>query len=410
MSETTLAGLFRAVAAAAPDSVALVTGTASLTFAALDQKANRLARALIASGAGPGNLVVLALPRAEMVPAILAVAQAGAAYVPVDSDHASERLDLVLADAHPVAAVTTAAVLGAIPALRTVPCLVVDEPATQRRLAGLAAGPLPAAERLRPLRPEHPAYVIYTSGSTGRPKGVVVAQASLANLFAHHRAGLMRRASAAAGGRRLRVAQTASFAFDSSWGPLLWLLDGHELHVVPEYRDPAEVLAWVRGHSIDYLDVTPTYLVELAAGGLLDDGTRPLVIVVGGEPAPPELWARLVALPDTIVRDMYGPTETTVDAYGWGADGTGEVVAGTTLHVLDDRLAPTAPGEPGELYVGGAALAVGYLNQPGLTATRFVADPTGRPAPACTAPGTAPTGRNRPGPAVPTVPARRSRA
>ena len=378
MNETTLAGLFRAAAAAAPDSVALVTGAGSLTFSALDGQANRLARALVASGAGPGDLVVLALPREEMVPGILAVAQAGAGYVPVDPDHASERLDLVLADARPVAAVTTAAVLGAIPALRTVPCLVVDEPATQRRLGGLAAGPLLATERLRPLRPEHPAYVIHTSGSTGRPKGVVVAQASLANLFAHHRAGLMRKA-AAAGGRPLRVAQTASFAFDSSWGPLLWLLDGHELHVVPEYRDPAEVLAWVRGHSIDYVDVTPTYLVELAAGGLLDDGTRPLVIVVGGEPTPPELWARLVALPDTIVRDMYGPTETTVDAYGWGADGTGDVVAGTTLHVLDDRLVPTAPGEPGELYVGGAALAVGYLDQPGLTATRFVADPQGAP-------------------------------
>ena len=71
------------------------------------------------------------------------------------------------------------------------------------------------------------------------------------------------------------------------------------------------------------------------------------MLVVGGEPTPPELWARLVALPDTIVRDMYGPTETTVDAYGWGADGTGEAVAGTTLHVLDDRLVPTAPGGAG---------------------------------------------------------------
>ncbi|HKY76462.1 MAG TPA: amino acid adenylation domain-containing protein, partial [Acidimicrobiia bacterium] len=379
MSETTLAGLFGDVVAAAPGSVALVTDTGQLTFEELDAASNRLARALIGLGAGPGELVVLALPRAEMVPAILATAKAGAAYVPVDPDHASERLSLVLDDANPVAAVTTEAVLDAIPALRSVSCLVVDETATQDRVATLDAGPLSDGERLRPLRPDDPVYVIYTSGSTGRPKGVVVANRSLANLLATHRPGLMRLASEAAGGRRIRVAQTASFAFDSSWGPLLWLLDGHEVHVVPEYRDPEEVLAWVRDHALEYVDVTPTYLVELAAGGILDKGIRPLVLVVGGEACPPELWARLVDLPGTIVRDMYGPTETTVDAYGWAADGTGEPVAGTAVYVLDDQLLPTLPGEPGELYVGGAALAVGYLNQPGLTATRFMADPFGPP-------------------------------
>ncbi|MGH9010670.1 MAG: AMP-binding protein, partial [Acidimicrobiia bacterium] len=228
MSETTLAGLFNHAVAAAPDAVALVTDTGRVTFEELDAASNRLARGLIGLGAGPGDLVVLALPRAEMVPAILAAAKAGAAYVPVDPDHASERLGLVLDDANPVAAVTTEAVLGAIPALRSVPCLVVDDTATQDRLAALAARLLSDAERLRPLRPEDPVYVLYTSGSTGRPKGVVVAHRSLANLFAYHQGGLMRLASEAAGGRRLRAAQTASFAFDSSWGPLLWLLDGHE--------------------------------------------------------------------------------------------------------------------------------------------------------------------------------------
>ena len=379
MSQTTLAGFFGDAVAAAPDATALVTDAGRVTFAELDAASNRLARGLIGLGVGPGDLVVLALPRAEMVPAILATAKSGAAFVPVDPDHASERLGLVLDDASPLAAVTTKAVLDAIPALGSVPCLVVDDTATQVALAAAAADPLSDAERRRPLRPEDPVYVLYTSGSTGRPKGVVVAHRSLANLFAYHQAGTMRLASQAVGGRRIRVAHTASFAFDSSWGPLLWLLDGHEVHVVPEYRDPAEVLAWVGDHALEYVDITPTYLVELAAGGLLADGTRPLVLVVGGEACPPELWARLADLPGTIVRDMYGPTETTVDAYGWAADGTGEPVAGTTVSVLDDRLEPTTGGEPGELYVGGAALALGYLSQPGLTATRFVADPFGPP-------------------------------
>ena len=136
MSETTLTGLFGNVVAAAPDAVALVTGVERLTFAELDAASNRLARALVGLGAGPGDLVVLALPRAEMVAAILATAKAGAAFVPVDPDHASERLGLVLDDARPVAAVTTAAVLDSIPALRSVTCLVVDDtgdPATGSR-------------------------------------------------------------------------------------------------------------------------------------------------------------------------------------------------------------------------------------------------------------------------------------
>src|SRR5262245_6849985 len=120
----TLAGLFGDVVAAGPHAVALVTGAGRLTFGELDGAANRLARALIARGVGPGDLVVLALPRHEMVPAILGVAKAGAAYVPVDPDHASERVGLLLDDADPAAAVTTEGVLAAIPALRAVPCLV----------------------------------------------------------------------------------------------------------------------------------------------------------------------------------------------------------------------------------------------------------------------------------------------
>ena len=220
--------------------------------------------------------------------------------------------------------------------------------------------------------------MIYTSGSTGVPKGVVLTHAGLSNLFRSHQAGVMAEAVDAAGGRRLRVAHTASFTFDSSWGPLLWLLDGHELHVVGEYRDPQAILAAVRDGAVDVVDITPTLLAELELLGFLDDGTRPRVIVVGGEPTPAEVWARLGALDGTIVRNQYGPTEITVDAYGWAPDGPAPI-AGTAVYVLDPFLRLVPPGVAGELYVGGDGLARGYLGRPALTAERFVADPFGPP-------------------------------
>ena len=220
--------------------------------------------------------------------------------------------------------------------------------------------------------------MMYTSGSTGVPKGVVVTHAGLVNLFRSHQPVLMAQAVARAGGRRLRVAQAASFAFDSSWGPLLWLLDGHELVLVEDYRDPVATLVAIREASIDVLDVTPTYLAELEALGLLSEGRDPVVLVVGGEPTPPGLWERLAALDGTLVRNMYGPTEATVDAFGWSPEGPAPV-ANTSVLVLDDWLQPAPPGVPGELYVGGAGVARGYLGRPALTAERFVADPFGLP-------------------------------
>ncbi len=184
----------------------------------------------------------------------------------------------------------------------------------------------------------------------------------------------------------LRAVHAASFSFDGSWEPFIWLLAGHELHVVDEATmlDPAALLAYLDDRSIDFVDLTPTYLRELLHHGFLAPGSRvPAVIAVGGEATPPPLWRRLAALPGTAVHDLYGPTECAVDAYGWHGGDTGRAPWAAPLdniraHVLDERLRPAPVGVPGELYLAGEGLARGYLGRPALTADRFVAEPVRR--------------------------------
>ncbi|GAA3236813.1 hypothetical protein GCM10017691_35420 [Pseudonocardia petroleophila] len=364
----TVPELFAAAVRRHPDRVALVTGAGRLTFAQLAARVDAVAALVTGHGAGPGDLVALALPRADVVPAILSVLAAGAAYLPLDANHPAERLALVLADAAPALVLTTAGT----------------------RLPGggprrvLLDGPLPDAPASAPVAVtgDAAAYVIYTSGSTGVPKGVTGTHAGLANLYGSQYEDLIAPTAARLGREPLRAVHLASFGVDVSWEPVLWLLAGHELHVVDEAvaLDPAAVLAHLDAHAIDYVDLTPTYLRELGRLGFLDpERTRPALLTVGGERTPPELWDRLTALPGTVVHDVYGPTEFTVDAYRWHGPAGGAPVANTRTHVLDARLVPTPVGVPGELYLSGAGLARGYLNRAALTAGRFVADPSGPP-------------------------------
>ncbi|NUT40407.1 MAG: AMP-binding protein, partial [Thermoactinospora sp.] len=216
-------------------------------------------------------------------------------------------------------------------------------------------------------RPGDAAYVIYTSGSTGRPKGVVCTHGGLAALLDAHRERLFPSEG------RLRVAHTASFSFDASLDPLLWMIGGHELHLLGDdlYRDPDALTAYVREHGVGYLDLTPSHLKELP--GLLAD--PPGIVVVGGETVPEPLWRSLRER--TLAVNHYGPTEATVDAYTWLGDGTEGPTGGSSAYVLDGALHPAPPGVTGELYLAGEGLARGYLGRPDLTAERFVAGPGG---------------------------------
>ncbi|MFG3352036.1 amino acid adenylation domain-containing protein, partial [Streptomyces sp. NPDC048001] len=365
-----------------PDAVAVVAGGTRLTFAELDERAARLARLLVEQGAGLDTVVALALPRsADSVVAAFAVLRAGAAFLPLDLDHPAERLEFMLRDAAPVCVVTTAGVDSAVPVLPGAARLVLDDPATAERLAGVSTGgpalPVPG--------PDHLSYVIYTSGSTGVPKGVALHHAGLANLYHDHHRELYGPLAARLG-RRVRALHTASFSFDSSWEQLLWLVAGHELHVLDEFgrRDADAVVAYVHDHRIDALDVTPSYGARLVGAGLLDGDRRPPLFLLGGEAVPPALWTRLRGIADMETVNYYGPTEFTVDALTARVSDCPSPVVGRPLdnsraYVLDDRLRPVPPGVAGELYLAGVQNARGYLGRPALTAERFVADPHGAP-------------------------------
>ncbi|MFB9923885.1 amino acid adenylation domain-containing protein [Amycolatopsis halotolerans] len=380
-AETIVSAFERHAAGAAAEDDAVVAGGRSASVAALNADANRLARLLRSRGIGAGKTVAVALPRSvETMVALLGVLKSGAAYLPIDLSYPAERLAFMLDDAAPALVLTAVAAQAELP---DTAALMLDDPAVRAELAALPAGDLTDAERLRPLSARHPAYVIYTSGSTGRPKGVVVEHSSLSNLLRQHEENVFAPATERLGGRRLRVALTAAVAFDASWDPVLWMIAGHELHIVDDdtRRDASALVAYLHDHAVDAVETTPSYLRQLLSAGLLDDTAhRPAVLALGGEQVDEVLWAQLRAVTGLTAYNFYGPTESTVDSVVADlADGTrpaiGKPVHNTRAYVLDARLRPVPAGAPGELYLSGAGVARGYLNRTRLTAERFVADP-----------------------------------
>ncbi|MFE3878408.1 amino acid adenylation domain-containing protein [Kitasatospora sp. NPDC059146] len=376
---STLTGLLARRMARCPDATAVLCGAERLSHRELDERANRLARELIARGIGPEHLVAVALERSvTLLVALLGVLKAGAAYVPVDPGYPAERLDQVLRDAEPALLLTVAPTTGALP--RTpAPVLLLDSAATGLALAGRSAAPVRDAERLRRLRPQHPAYVIYTSGSTGRPKGVVLCHASVVNYLTW-----AARSYPSTGGVAL---VQSSVAFDLTvTGLFAPLLAGGAVHLAGGRGGGRAAL---REHPCTFLKATPGHLPLL---DLLPAEFSPRrELVLGGEQL---LGAALAGWrarhPEATVVNEYGPTEATVGCTQYriepgaelppGPVPIGTAIDGVGLHVLDARLRPVdGPEAEGELYVSGAALARGYLGRPDLTAERFLPCPDGPP-------------------------------
>ena len=383
--DSTLSAWFDDAAARFGDRVAVRFGGESLSYGELSVRANRLARRLIAQGCGPESLVAVALPRsADLVVALLAVVKSGAGYLPVDPSYPADRVEFMLADAAPVAAISWSGRELVLPA--GLPVVAIDAV----DLSEFDGSVVSDADRVAPLRSSNVAYVIYTSGSTGRPKGVQVPHTTVAKLFAN--------TEGVYGFDESDVwTMFHSYAFDFSvwelWGPLLY---GGTL-VVVDYvtsRSPEQFLELLAAERVTVLNQTPSAFYQLAeADRLASESGRAAElslrwVVFGGEALElrrlSDWYGRRGDFAPTLV-NMYGITETTVHvshrvldaalAADASASVVGQAISGLQVFVLDTRLAPVPVGVAGEMYVSGVQLARGYLGQAGLTSTRFVANP-----------------------------------
>ncbi|MGW0893102.1 amino acid adenylation domain-containing protein [Saccharopolyspora sp. NPDC002578] len=369
-----LTELFERHAAARPDAPAVSCGQRRLTYGELNARANRLARELTSRGAGPGRLVALALPRGtELVVALLAVLKSGAGYLPLDPAYPAERLRATLADAHPRLVLAVRDTADALPA-EAAP-LVLDDAAVAAAVDARADGDLAV-----PIGPGDTAYVIYTSGSTGAPKGVVVTHDNV------HRLLEVTDRHFEFGPDDVHVL-FHSYAFDMSvWELWAALGRGGRLVVVPfeVSRAPGEFRALLERERVTALSQTPSAYYQLVEAGAEPESVRS--VVLAGEALDPARVRDRIAADAPRVINMYGITETTVHTTYAELRDPAETrsVVGTglddlRLHLLDRALRPVPPGCPGELYVAGCGVARGYLGRPGLTASRFVADPFGPP-------------------------------
>lgn len=364
-----------------PFASAVVADDGHLSFSDLDRRSTQLACYLREHGAGPGTRIAARLGRTTALPVtVLGIFKAGAAYVPLDPDHPAARIEAMVADAAPVLVLNSSTVSG--PAGETTistdrPVIDLDSDLLSTTLSSRTPRSMAEATPA----PYDLAYVIFTSGSTGRPKGIGVEHQSLLNLFLSHQETIFAPAVERLG-RGLRVAHTAGISFDAAWDPLLWLFAGHELHLIDTLtrRDPEALTSYFTTHGIDSIETTPSFAKALLAHGSFDGTAHPSVVALGGEAVDSGLWQQLAALDDVTSYNLYGPAETTVDSLTAPitedtSPVLGHSVTNTRHYILDSRLSPVPEQATGELYIAGLNLARGYVDRPGTTSERFVADP-----------------------------------
>ncbi len=375
-----LADEFTKQAALTPDLAAVEANGESLTYQALNARANQVGHYLQSLGVGPDTRVGICLDRSlDLIVALLGVLKAGGAYVPLDPAYPLERLEFMLNDSGALTLITQASLQPKVAAFSG-PTLLIDD---ERALAPYSPANLPPCAQ-----ENHLAYVMYTSGSTGQPKGVMVEHGGWLNYIraARQTYGL---------GPGQRMLQFASISWDTSAeeifpcltsGATLVLRSADMLDSIPRFIE--NCAAW----GITYVNLPTAFWHELTAQ--LQEQALQLppalrVVIIGGERARWETWRQWQALAPASVHlfNTYGQTEctavTTCGELGPGLpDGIlplGAPVENVQVYLLDEQLQPVTEGQPGEIYVGGPGVARGYLNRSDLTTQKFIASPWGQP-------------------------------
>ncbi|MEU4438042.1 amino acid adenylation domain-containing protein [Micromonospora chalcea] len=378
--DVTVVDLIRAQADATPDRIAVRVGDTRLTYRELMRRANRLTHHLLDLGAGRDTLVGVCLGRTpDLIPALIAVWQSGAGYLPLDPQLPAERLRYMIEAAGSPVVVTSTVEQATLTGLYDGVLVLVDADA-----AAVAARPdTPATV---PIDPAQLAYVIFTSGSTGRPKGVLVPHAGLANYLLWTVGAY---AAHGPGGAPVFSSISFDLGIPNIFTPLI---TGEPAHLLPEPLDTAELGAHLlTGAPYSFIKMTPGHL-DLLTWQLTGEQARDLagMVIAAGDSftaALAERWLDLAGPDGTKVATEYGPTEITIGNSGQPISEPpatelvplGVPIVNTTMYVLTERLDPVPVGVPGEVWIGGVGVARGYLGRPDLTADRFRPDPYGPP-------------------------------
>ena len=356
-----------------PHAPALLFAEQTLSYAELDQRANRLAHKLREQGVGPEVLVGVALERSlELVIGLLAVLKAGGAYVPLDPDYPADRLAYMMQDSGIGLLLTQQALVARLPIPSTVRSLCLDQP------PGWLAAYADSSPQLT-LAPGNLAYVIYTSGSTGRPKGAGNTHEALLN-----RLQWMQRAYGLDASDT--VLQKTPFSFDVSVWEFFWpLMTGARLAIAlpGDHRDPQRLCQTIIEHRVTTLHFVPSMLQAFMASTGVERCRSVRRVVCSGEALSAPLAQQcLERLPQAGLYNLYGPTEAAIDVTHWTCAGKqgasvpiGQPIDNLRTHILEPDLCPAARGVNGELYLAGVGLARGYHGRAALTAERFVPNP-----------------------------------
>lgn len=365
----------------ASHKTALVYKDQTWDFAELRHSVDNRALKLKQFGINKGDVVGVALTRSpQTIIAMLAIFRAGAVYLPIDLAYPAVRINSILAQAKPE--------------------LVLVEGESNLMLSGVkrslnlaqwdAIETSITSEELPHLAPSDLAYILFTSGSTGNPKGVMNSQGALLNLMRSHQQSIFAQTLNTLAKSEntdiktvsLNAAHVTSFTFDASFEQILWMLSGQTLFLYDEEerRDAQALVDLVQKDKIHALDLPPSLLNQMLDKGLMTGRHQPCLIMIGSEAVPAKLWSRLAAYPHLLVQNFYGPTEFTVDAISASVKDDvipviGKPLLNTHAYVLNQDLNLCAIGVLGELYLHGAGMAKGYLNQAAMTAERFVANP-----------------------------------